>query len=354
MFQFSLHPETYHLGPDHSLRLMLERIWIREHESGDGTINIISGFANFNGGARFYKTLRQHTDDGGQIRVYLGGSTSQRLSSKQVVEALLECGATVKIINRKRILHAKCYGVSSDNDQSLIVSSGNFTGPGMSQNIEASIRVENSALGEQGFYWNELFGSMESQNWHFYEPELHDRTSPAWNLLYDEVGVGVEVEQESLQTLLVLLGHADTARIQARPGTDAAKGTQYFWLSKDCFDFFPPLVIKNNRGWKGTFSAMIHLNYLDIGVEQDVSVSFQAENNLDFRLGTGGLRYSKACSQGDLAAITRIGESSYELRLFASGSTNFGNLEGHAIHFIGHQGKRYGYIDNDDFFPLIT
>jgi hypothetical protein len=37
----------------------------------------------------------------------------------------------------------------------------------------------------------------------------------------------------------------------ANSGTDAAKGIQYFWLSKDCYDFFPPLTMINERGYNG-------------------------------------------------------------------------------------------------------
>ena len=55
--------------------------------------------------------------------------------------------------------------------------------------------------------------------------------------------------------MLLTLSHADTARIQASPGSAAGKGTQYFWLSKDCYDFFPPLTILNHRGTKSTYSC---------------------------------------------------------------------------------------------------
>lgn len=154
--EFTIHPNVYATGGLTSLRNMLEDVWIRNHEIGTGTIYIISGFANFNGGARFYKTFKEHTDAGGRIVTFLGGSASQRLSSKQVVEALLECGAEVNIINRKRLLHAKCYGTSSENNQRAVVSSGNFTRPGLSQNVEASIYLENEELIGAGFSWKEI------------------------------------------------------------------------------------------------------------------------------------------------------------------------------------------------------
>lgn len=143
MFNFAIHPNVYSSSSINGLRKLLEETWIRNLPIGDGTIFIISGFSNYNGGARFYKRLKEHTENGGEILAILGGSSSQKLSSKQVVEALLECGARVILINRKRILHAKCYGYAKkDNSQNLIVSSGNFTGPGMSQNIEASVLLD--------------------------------------------------------------------------------------------------------------------------------------------------------------------------------------------------------------------
>jgi hypothetical protein len=353
MFQFSLHPKAYHIGPDENLRKMLERIWIKENPDRNGTIFIMSGFANYNGGARFYKPLIEHTENGGKVEVFLGGSASQRLSSKEVANALLECGARVSVINRKRILHAKCYGLQRDNFQSLVISSGNFTGPGMSQNVEASLRVDNDTLTAQGFSWEDLFNSFRQQDWQIHTLTLDDPEAPGWELLYDEQRVDVEAEQEELQTMILILGHADTARIMADPGTKAAKGTQYFWLSKDCFDFFPPLVIQNKRGWKGTLSNIINIKFVDLGITEKQRVTFEAENNLDFRLGTSPLRGSKMCSEGDIAAITRVSEMSYELRVFRSGSKIYRKLDRYVINFIGHRGKRYGFLDNDDFFKLL-
>src|SRR5690606_3040851 len=99
----------------------------------------------------------------GECIVFLGGSTSQRLSSQQVVEKLLEIGCKVYLINRKRLLHSKCYGYSYNDRQSLIVSSGNFTGPGMSQNIEASLMIEDEDVTRTGFQWNDLVANFFKQ-----------------------------------------------------------------------------------------------------------------------------------------------------------------------------------------------
>lgn len=107
--------------------------------------------------------------------------------------------------------------------------------------------------------------------------------------------------------MLLKLSHSDTARINAARGTTAAKGTH--WLSKDCYDFFPPLTIRNERGHKATYSCLVAMNYIDLGtVDARCRVTFEAENNLDFRLGTGPLRYSGLAGEGDLAAISRVGE----------------------------------------------
>lgn len=329
---------------------MLEQVWVREQTPGDGTIYIISGFANYNGGVRFFEVFREHVANGGRIVAILGGSTSQRLSSKQIVEELLNCGAEVHLINRKRILHAKCYGAENSDGERLVVTSGNFTGPGMGQNVEAAVILERETTLGMGFSWQSMVDGILSQSWNIYTPTLADMNAPAWQLLYDEYAGTVKLDESEESTMVVLLGHADTARIQAQPGTNAGKGTQYFWLSKDCYDFFPPLTIRNQRGQKATFSCLISMYYMDLQVvDRKCRVTFEAENNLDFRLGTGALRYSGVASNGDLAAITRVSETEYELRIFRSGTPEFQLLRPYAIHDIGHQGKQYGYLSNDEF-----
>ena len=350
---FGLYPNVYATGKLPGLRAMLERVWVHTHKPGDGTLYLVSGFGNYNGGARFYKTFAEHVDAGGSIVALFGGSTSQRLTSRQVVEALLECGARVIIINRKRILHAKLYGVeTAAGHRSLVVSSGNFTGPGLAQNIEASMLVEDPMLSQAGFNWSSLFTAVEGQNWLLYEPDAANKADPAWQLLYDETPGVVQIDDSEEVTLIVRLGHSDTARIQAAPGTNAGRGSQYFWLSTDCFDFFPPLTIRNQKGIKGTLTTLIQLTYVGLGVTATERVTFEAENNLDFRLGTGALRHTKLADQGDFACVTRLSETKYQLRIIRQGTPNFAIVDPLAVSFVGHQGKRYGFVANDEFSKL--
>lgn len=354
--QFAIHPNVYSTNPSaKGLLNMLEQIWVRGQTPGDGTFYIVSGFSNYNGGVRFYDTFKNHINSGGDCIAVLGGSTSQRLSSQQVVEQLLQIGCKVFLINRKRLLHAKFYGHTSAKSQSLVMSSGNFTGPGMSQNIEASILLEDKYVNQMGFVWQDVFDNFFKQKWDIYQPALTDRSHPSWKLLYDEVGGTVKLEDDQEVTMLITLGHADTARIMANPGDKAGLGTQYFWLSKDSYDFFPALTIRNARGTKATYSALITMNYIDIGlIDNQCRVTFEADNNLDFRLGTGKLRNTKVAQSGDLAAISRISEYNYELRIIKKESDDFTHLSPYAINFIGHQGKKFGYLSNLDFFKILT
>ncbi|RZK27171.1 MAG: restriction endonuclease, partial [Flavobacterium sp.] len=207
--QFAIHPNVYNTSPgSKGLLHMLEQTWIRGKTAGDGTFYIVSGFSNYNGGVRFYDTFKQHIEKGGRCVAFLGGSTSQRLSSQQVVAQLLEIGCQVYIINRKRLLHAKCYGHSSATGDSLVVSSGNFTGPGMSQNIEASLLIEEANVLEMGFSWQALTESFFSQSWDIYTPSLEDKEHPSWKLLYNEVGPAIVLEDEQEVTMLITLVHA--------------------------------------------------------------------------------------------------------------------------------------------------
>lgn len=354
MIEFGLHPNIYATGTHKGLRSMLEDIWIRSHKPGNGTFYIISGFANFNGGARFYKTFKEHTENGGRIIAFLGGSSSQRTTSRQVVDALLECGVEVNITNRKSLMHAKCYGIRTDEGEKLVITSGNFTGPGMAQNVEAAMLVGTDATAQMGFSWEELTTGMLQQSWTTHKLlELTPR-QPAWGLLYDESPGVLAIDQSEMITMIIKLGHSDTARILAVPGSSASKGTQYFWLSKDCFDFFPPLTIRNQRGYKGTLSALVTLHYIDLDVtDRTCRVTYEAENNQDFRLGTGDLRYKQLAHKGDLACISRIGEDEYELRIIPKESIHYKILLSYAINYIGHQGKQYGFIENQ-LFEEIT
>lgn len=353
MNELTLHPNVYATGHSKGLVSILERVWLREQPVGEGTLYLMSGFANYNGGVRFYPVFRHHVERGGKVVAIFGGSTRQNLSSKQVVAELLDCGAEVHIVNRKRLMHAKSYGSKTAEGQMLVVTSGNFTGPGMAQNVEMAVLLDRPTTHGLGFCWEDMVSSMLAQRWDMYQPTLADRTALAWQLLYDEEAAAIVLDETDEVTMMLRLGHADTARINAAPGTAAGKGTQYFWLSRDCYDFFPALTILNERGYKRTYSCLIQMNFVDIGREEEVRVTFEAENNLDFRLGTGPYRYTGVAREGDLAAISRVGESRYELRIYHQGTDLFRRLSPYAINFIGHQGKQYGFISNQEFQDAI-
>lgn len=352
---FILQPNIYGTSRKTNLMSLLEKIWINDlrerNLQGKGTLFILSGFSNFNGGVRFYNYIQSHIQKGGACKVILGGSSSQNLSSQQVVRKLLEIGCNVGVINRKAIFHAKCYGYQNEEYKTLIVSSGNFTSRGLTQNIEASVIIENEDF-SMNFDWYNLFRGIEGQKLDYYIATL-DTNNPVWDILYDE-DRGKSVEQQSLkQTMLMTLSHSDTARIQAERGTNAAKGTQYFWLSKDSYDFFPPLDLRNNRGVKNAYQTLIEMNYVDLNINSEVRVTFEAENNFDFRLGTGELKYTKVANEGDMVAITRNDFKSYEMRIFKKDTNLFDSLLPYATNFIGNQGKRYGYIANDKFMKFL-
>jgi hypothetical protein len=146
--------------------------------------------------------------------------------------------------------------------------------------------------------------------------------------------------------MVLLLGHADTVRINAAAGTTASRGTQYFWLSKDAYGFFPALTIRNARGSKATYSCLIDIDFVPIGRTEEVRVTFEADNNLDFRLGTGPLRNTSTAAVGDIAVLTRRTYSSYQLRIARQGTAAHGKLAPYATNIIGHRGKKYGYVPN--------
>jgi hypothetical protein len=352
--ELTVHPNVYKTGSSAGLIGLLEQAWVRKYQPGQGTIYIISGFANYNGGVRFYDTFRRHVDEGGQVVAVFGASSSSRITSVQVVAELLAAGVDVHLINRKRLMHAKSYGRATENGSLLIVTSGNFTGPGMSQNVEMSVLLDEPTVEAMNFSWHGLMHEMLSQNWDYYRPALDARDAPAWRLLYDEFAANVAMDETEKVTMVLRLSHADTARIMADPGTNAGKGSQYFWLSKDSFGFLPPLTILNRRGYKTTYSCDVEIDFIDLGLARTVRVTFEAENNLDFRLGTGALRYTKLAQAGDLAAIKRVAEGRYELRIYPDGSPIYNALIPHAVTLIGHQGKRYGYLANSEFDKILA
>ena len=95
------------------------------------------------------------------------------------------------------------------------------------------------------------------------------------------------------------------------------------------------------------------MNYIDLGRSEVAKVTFEADNNLDFRLGTGPFRYTKAADTNDIALITRLSEYDYEMRIIRKTAPEYPLLLSYAISFIGNQGKRYGYISNTDLFNII-
>jgi hypothetical protein len=354
MNEFSVHPGVYATGEMPNLLRMLEQAWIREITPGQGAIYMVSGFGNFNGGVRFFEPLREHIRLGGTVQGIFGGSTSQRLTSRQLVRQLLEVGANVQVINRKRILHAKIYGTSVEDRERLIVSSGNFTGPGMSLNIEASLSLDVASTRGMGFTWANVMAGFGAQNFDVYQPTLADDRGPGWGLLYDEYEQDLKLDESEESTLILTLSRADTARIQAAPGTNAGKGSQYFWLSRDSYGFFPPLAIRNRIGVKATFSCLINIRYIELERRvAEARVTFEAENNLDFRLGTGPLRYTGLASPNDIAALSRIGEQDYELRIVRRADPSYGRLLAYATTFIGNEGKRSGYVANAEFEAIL-
>lgn len=278
------------------------------------------------------------------------------MSSIQVVEALLQCGAEVNVINRKRLLHAKCYGYETTDKEEIVVSSGNFTGPGMSQNAEAAIRIDYEQKKKMRFSWKDFIKGISSPKWDIYNlkaSDIQNKRNPGWTLLYDEIHGTTKLEESQEVSMIITLSHSDTARIQANPGSKAGLGTQYFWLSKGTFDFFPALTEKNKHGTKNTYSCNINMKYIDLGIEQQSKVTFEADNNLDFRLGTGAFRYTKKASANDLAVITRLSEYDYEIRIIPQSSKHYVELLSYATTYIGNYGKRFGYISNKEFFQIL-
>lgn len=349
MSEFILQPDVFSTKRTKNLMGLLERMWIKE-EYNNPDFYLFSGFGNYNGGVRFYSTFKKHIDEGGSVSAIFGGSTSQRLTSKQLVQRMLDVGCKVSLVNRKKIFHTKLYGSQRNDENSLIVTSGNFTGPGLSQNVESAIYLKNDITTQIGFKWSDLIENIFEQSWDIYTPTLEDIESPAWKLLYDERQERVSIDETQLMTMVLVLGHADTARILAEPGTEAGKGSQYFWLSKDCYDFFPPLTILNERGYKTTNSCLINLHYSDIGyTDINSRVTFEAGNNVDFRLGTGKLRYTKLANPGDIAVLSRISEYNYIIKIIKTNTEDFNILIPYATTFIGHQGKKIGYLTNERF-----
>ena len=52
MNELAVHPNVYATGRSKGLLTMLETLWLREQSAGDGTMYIVPGFANYNGGSQ--------------------------------------------------------------------------------------------------------------------------------------------------------------------------------------------------------------------------------------------------------------------------------------------------------------
>ena len=358
---FTLHPDVYSTDAKNKLTNLpdlLDDMWNGEEVKDKDTLIFISGFSNYNGGVRFYDLFEQHIKKGGTVLAYLSASESQRLSSQQVVQELVKRGVNVTLINRKRLVHSKLYGFfSTDNDenQGLVISSGNFTGPGMNLNVEASLLLDSSTLTNMNFSWKNVKSQIDKQNWQFYQIKgSYDANKPYNKLLYNELRHSTKnrsSESES-EYLITTLSRNDTSRIVGR----VKNGTQYIWLSKNTLGYFPPLLIRNKRGYKKTYSSEFQLSYPQLKIS-DIKgrVTFEAENNMDFRfLTTHSVYGTKIAYPDDLAVIKRISSKQYEVFFISSKKTKeYTQLNSYATRYVGHRGKRYGFINKKTYEAIV-
>ncbi len=352
MNEFLLQPDLYRTGRSTELFHVLDGLWQRLPDGADDTLYILSGFGTFNGGVSFFERFRAHVDQGGRVRAVFGGSRTNNMTSRQLIDALLDCGVEIHLVNRRYMMHSKLYGKrSAGGDQRLVVTSGNFTGPGIARNIESVLVLDNETVDSMSFDWDALFDGLLSSALEVFPVNGAVADDPRWALLYDEGSRDSrkptpEDQEDVYESLLITLSHSDTARIMAAPATTAGAGTQYFWLSKDSHAFFPPLTIRNERGRKATYSCMVTVQFVDLQETADLRVTYEAENNLDFRLGTANLRYTQLAREGDMAVISRRGEFRYDLKIIPQGTQEFFALSPYAATYVGARGKRYGYAPN--------
>jgi len=74
MNELTVHPNVYSTGRSKGLVPLLEHVWLREQRVGEGTFYVVSGFANYNGGVRFYPVFRRHVERGGKVVAMFAGS----------------------------------------------------------------------------------------------------------------------------------------------------------------------------------------------------------------------------------------------------------------------------------------
>lgn len=356
---FTLHPDVYSTHKNlTNLPDLLDHMWRDENTSDTDTWIFISGFSNYNGGVRFYDLFEDHIKKGGKVLAYLSVSAHQRLSSKQVVKELNSRGVLVILINRKRLVHSKLYGFYSDNNydpnQGLVISSGNFTGPGMNLNVESSLLMDSNTLTDMNFSWNELKSGIDNQNWQTYQlKSKYDDNASYEDLLYDENKFSSFTKKDELEKeyLITTLSRNDTSRIEGR----VVKGTQYIWLSKNTVGYFPPLLIRNKRGYKKTYSAEFKISYPQLNQwNLNSRVTFEAENNMDFRFLTKKVVYkTKIAYPKDLVVIKRISSNKYNVIFVSSSTKEYVELNAYANRFIGHRGKRYGFISKENYDNIV-
>ena len=356
---------VYSTGPHGDLRDALRSVWGKELKTKNHWF-VVSGFCYLNGVLQIRDLISQHVREyDGTCTVILGGSPNMKMSSKEAVMDLLDAGARVFVINRKQIMHSKLYGSQNDTGaQSLIVTSGNLTYPGLVGNIESALVLDADLVSGIEFDWFNLVDSMLKQKWQIHEM-TEDRHNPGWNCLFDEVKSGTgEVDLYENKSMVITLSHNDIIRIK-EPET---VGTQYFFLSKDDMDFFPPLTEKNTRGWKATYKTYINISYpqleqfIENEAHYEASVTFEAGNNLDFRLGTGVLKWKKmpwygkiGIGAGDLAIISNNQDETYSIVIIPKEAKEFHKAASmYATKILSKiSDKTVGFIPEEIFKTLV-
>lgn len=352
---------VYSTGTYGNLRDALRSVWSKELKTKNDWF-VVSGFCYLNGVLQIRDLISEHVSKyGGTCTVILGGTRGMKMSSKEAVLDLLDAGAEVFVINRKQIMHSKLYGSRNvDGAQSLIVTSGNLTANGLIGNVESSLVLDADLVDEIGFDWGNLVNSILEQNWQKHKMSF-DMNNPGWDCLFNEIKDGTdEVDPYKDKSLVITLSHNDIIRIK-KP--EEKVGTQYFFLSKDDMDFFPPLTVKNSKGWKATYKTFIAVKYPQLKqIHEKASVTFEAGNNLDFRLNTGVLKwkakpwYGKIdVDVGDLAIITRNSDDTYSIVIVPKKAKGFHKSASmYATNYISKQSeKRVGLIPKKTYISLF-
>lgn len=345
MIELLVQPGVYSTGANRdTVQSFLAEMWAKAPQPSHAYV--VSGFVNVNGVLPFVKDLAAVVAGGGSVNCYFGGSASQRMTSKQAVVELVGLGATVNVLSRKKIMHAKMYGIASASKTAAVITSGNFTGNGISLNIEASAYIDGEDLEGTGFSWPKACTALEEEaTWNkLVHADLENPTNPGWKLLFDEESgapEGIDTWAEGDEILAMTLSPTDVARITgAQP-----LGTQYFWLSRFVSGFFPPLTeLPEKPDAKRTFKTSIQVEFVDVGETADCTVTFEAYNNLDFRLLTSPLKGTGLADAGDMMILRRRKEREYVLKVLGDGTPEHATLLPYLIHPIGIKDKRYGWV----------